>query len=133
MRPRSGADPEWAARPLATTRIVPAALRRTTTASVPSAVVSPASKHRQASQPAKRSTCTNGALPPLLVADEQQHDLGVGVRALGERAQGPEGEHDAALHVDGARADQPVAVAGQRLVVVVRDDRVEVAEQQDPA
>ena len=58
------------------TRIVPAALRRTTTPSSPSAVSSPASKHRHASQPAKRSTCANGAGPPLLVADEQQRGLG---------------------------------------------------------
>ncbi len=49
LRPWSGALPECAARPAAVTRSVPAALRRTTTPSAPSAVRSPASKHRQAS------------------------------------------------------------------------------------
>ena len=53
---------ECAARPRAWTLIVPAALRRTTTPSAPSAVSSPASKQRHASQPAKRSTWPNGAV-----------------------------------------------------------------------
>ena len=48
--------------PRRATRSVPAALRRTTTPSSPSGVRSPASKHRQASQPAKRSTWPNGAV-----------------------------------------------------------------------
>ena len=43
-------------RPVAVTWIVPAALRRTTTPSSAPAS-SPASKHRQASNPAKRETC----------------------------------------------------------------------------
>ena len=62
LRPRSGAEPECAARPRALTMIVPAALRWTTTPSAPSAVSSPASKHRHASQPANRSTWANGAV-----------------------------------------------------------------------
>ena len=62
LRPRSGAEPECAARPCACTSIVPAALRRTTTPSAPSGVSSPASKHRHASQPAKRSVWANGAV-----------------------------------------------------------------------
>ena len=49
LRPASGALPECAARPVAATRSVPAALRRTTTPSPPSWVSCPASKHRQAS------------------------------------------------------------------------------------
>ena len=57
--PASGAEPEWAARPVALTRIVPAPFRFTTTPSSPSASW-PASKHKHASQPAKRSTWTNG-------------------------------------------------------------------------
>ena len=56
LRPRSGAEPECAARPWAVTRIVPAALRRTTTPSSPFEVCSPPSKHRHASQPSKRCT-----------------------------------------------------------------------------
>ena len=91
--------------------IVPAALRRTTTPSAPSGVSSPASKQRHASQPAKRSTCANGGGPPLLVADEQERRLGEVGGPGGERAQGAEREHHAALHVDGARAEQLVAVA----------------------
>jgi formamidopyrimidine-DNA glycosylase len=71
--------------------------------------------------------------PPLLVADQQQRDLGVVLAALGERAHDPEREHDAALHVDRAGADQLVAVALQRAVGLVRDHGVDVAEQQDAA
>jgi hypothetical protein len=70
---------------------------------------------------------------PLLVAHEQQRDLGEVAAPLGERAQHAEREHDAALHVDGARAEQVVAVAVQRLVMRVRDHRVGVAQQQEPA
>ncbi len=62
LRPRSGAEPEWAARPRALTLSVPAALRRTTTPSWPSALRAPPSKHRHASQPAKRSVWRNGAV-----------------------------------------------------------------------
>ena len=43
--------------------------------------------------------------PPLLVAHEQQRDLGVALRARGQRAQDAEREHVAALHVDRAGAD----------------------------
>ena len=59
LRPLSGAEPEWAELPIASTRRVPAALRFTTTASAPSGVRWPASKQRQASQSAKRSECAN--------------------------------------------------------------------------
>ena len=62
LRPRSGAEPECAARPSACTLNVPAALRRTTTPSSPSGVRAPPSKQRQASKPAKRSTWPNGAV-----------------------------------------------------------------------
>ena len=51
---------------------------------------------------------------------------------VGERAQDAEREHVAALHVDRARADQPVALARQRAVRACGDDRVDVAEQQQP-
>ena len=44
--------------------------------------------------------------PPLLVAHEQERDLGVVLRPRGERAQDAEREHDAALHVDRAGADR---------------------------
>ena len=49
LAPLSGAEPECAERPCARTRSVPAALRLTTTASSPSGVSWPASKHRHAS------------------------------------------------------------------------------------
>jgi hypothetical protein len=68
---------------------------------------------------------------PLLVAHQQQRGLGEVLRARGQGAQHAEGEHVAALHVHGARADQAVAVAVQRTVVGVRDDRVDVAEEED--
>ena len=71
--------------------------------------------------------------PPLLVADEQQRDLGERVAAGGERAEHAEREDDAALHVDGAGAEQLLAVARERLVVLVADHRVDVAEQQQAA
>ena len=71
-------------------------------------------------------------LAPLLVADHEQRDLGVVRRAPGEQPHRAEREHDAALHVDAAGADQLLALARERPVVGVRDDGVEVAEQQDP-
>ena len=71
--------------------------------------------------------------PPLLVADQQQGDLGVVLRPRGERPQHAEREHDAALHVDRAGADELVADALERAVRGVRDHGVEVAEQQDAA
>jgi hypothetical protein len=61
LRPRSGAEPECDDRPAAVTRSVAAALRWTITASSPSAVRCPASKQRQASQPANASAWANGA------------------------------------------------------------------------
>jgi hypothetical protein len=67
---------------------------------------------------------------PLLVAHEQQRGLGEVARARGQGAQEPERQHVAALHVDRARAQQLLAVARQRAVLLVGDDRVEVAEQQ---
>ena len=68
--------------------------------------------------------------PPLLVADQQQRGLGVGVAARGQRAEHAEREHDPALHVDGARAEQLLALAAERLVVLVADDGVDVPEQE---
>ena len=72
------------------------------------------------------------ARAPLLVADEQQRDLGEVLRALGERAQDAEREDVAALHVDRARADEVVALGRERAVILVRVDGVDVAEQHDP-
>jgi hypothetical protein len=69
--------------------------------------------------------------PPLLVVDEQQRDLRVELGAGGERAQRAQRDHDAALHVDRAGADELLALAPQRLVLLVRDDGVDVAEQED--
>jgi hypothetical protein len=68
---------------------------------------------------------------PLLVVDEQQRGLGEVLAAVGERAQDAEREDVAPLHVDRPRADEPVALAAQRAVVLVGDHRVEVTEQQD--
>ena len=62
LRPSSGADPECDERPNAFTRSVAAAFRFTITASSPSAVRSPPSKHRHASNASKRSAWTNGAV-----------------------------------------------------------------------
>ena len=61
LRPFSGLAPACEARPRAVTFSVPAALRRTITASPPSGARSPASKHRHASQPANRAAWANGA------------------------------------------------------------------------
>ena len=93
---------------------MPAALRRTTTPSSPSGVRAPPSKHRQASQPAKRSVWPNGAVRHSSSQTSSSADLGVVLRARGERAQDAEREHDAALHVDRAGADELVAVALER-------------------
>jgi hypothetical protein len=73
---------------------------------------------------------------PLLVDDEQQRDLGERLRPPRERAQHAERQHVAALHVDGARPVELVGVGGvalHRPVVVMRDDGVEMSEEQDPA
>src|SRR3954471_23885094 len=67
---------------------------------------------------------------PLLVADEQERGLGEVVAALGERAEDAERQHVAALHVDGPRPDEAVLLAAQRAVLLVRDHRVDVAEEQ---
>ena len=65
--------------------------------------------------------------PPLLVADEQQRELGVALRALGEGAQRAEREDVAALHVT---LPEPTNCrpALQRLVLRVGDDGVLVAD-----
>ena len=55
--------------------------------------------------PRSASTCANGPIAPLLVADEQQRGLGEVRAPLGERAQDAERQHVAALHVDRPRAD----------------------------
>ena len=68
--------------------------------------------------------------PPLLVAHEQQRELGEQLGALGERAQRAEREHVAALHVDGAGADELLTHARERLVLGVGDDGVVVADEQ---
>jgi hypothetical protein len=74
---------------------------------------------------------------PLLVAHEQQRDLRDVVEAVrGDRVEDPEREDVPALHVDGARPAQrarDLGVRMQRLVELVADDRVDVAEEQDPA
>ena len=82
----------------------------------PSGVGWPASKHRHASKPAKRSTWPKGAGPPLLVADEQQRHLAEVAGAGGERPQDPEGEDVPALHVDRPRADAGGPARDERLV-----------------
>ena len=68
---------------------------------------------------------------PPLVGDEQQRELGERIAARGEGVQHADRQHDAALHIDRARPDQAVAVADQRAMRVVADDRVEVAQEQD--
>ena len=106
-------------------------LASTTTPSSPSRRRSPASKHRHASQPAKRSAWANGAVRH---SSSQTSSSAASAKSArrGQRAQRAQRQHDAALHVDGAGAEQPLAVALQRLVVRVGDDGVDVAEQQDP-
>jgi hypothetical protein len=68
---------------------------------------------------------------PLLIVDEQQGHLGVRLGPRGERAQDADRQDHAALHVDRSGADQAVTGALERAVRLVRDDRVEVAEQQE--
>ena len=109
LRPRSGAEPECEARPSARTFSVPAALRRTHDAVV-------ALRRARAALEAEAGVEAREALhvaerrrPPLLVADQQQRDLGVVLRARGQRAHDAEREHDAALHVDRARPDHSLS------------------------
>ena len=73
--------------------------------------------------------------PTLFVWNGERYEfiadlLGAGV--VRTSTQHAERDDVAALHVDGAGAE-PVLLAQQRPVVLVGDDRVEVAEQQDPA
>ena len=128
--PRRGWRRSGRRRPRASTRIAAAALRLTTTASVPSASRSPPSKQRQASKPREARAVDEGRGPELLVVDEQQRDLGEAAGALGERPQHAERERVAALHVDRARAEQAVAVDRRRAMALVGDDGVEVADEQ---
>ena len=132
LRPRSGAEPECAARPCAWTSIVPAALRRTTTPSAPSGVSSPASKHRHASQPAKRAPwakapCATprrrrgGARPPR--SPRAARPARAARRARARRR--PSCRRRPSRGACRRRAE--------RLVVGVADHRVDVAEQQDAA
>ena len=74
-----------------------------------------------------------GRRAPLLIADEQQRRLAELGRPRCQRTQGAEGEHDAALHVDRAGTGEPVARLGHRAVGAMRDDRVDVADEQQPA
>ena len=71
------------------------------------------------------------ARPPLLVVDREQVEPSVCIGHLGEDPHHAERQRHPALHVDGARADQPPLGALERPVLGVRVDRVEVAEQQD--
>ena len=70
---------------------------------------------------------------PLLVGDAQQVDPVEGLRAGGERTRDAGGEHEPALHVVRAGALQQRAVLLERPVALRPDDRVDVAEQQQPA
>ena len=81
---------------------------------------------------AERLGVAQGPGPPLLVDHEQQRELGEVLGPAGELAQDAEGEDDAALHVHRARAVEAVALAAQRLMSLVGDDGVEMAEQQHP-
>ena len=131
LAPASGAEPECALRPCARTCRVPAALRLTTTASSP-VRRQLAALEAQAGVPAREAVGVDErAGAPFLVADEQQRDLLEELRAQRQLAQDAEREDVAALHVDRARADEVLAVALQRAVVVVGVDRVDVAEQHD--
>ena len=118
--------------PSRATSTVPAALRLTTTASLAGARVELAGLEAQARVQA-REALDVGEGPGRHSSSQTSSsaDLGEVAGAGGERAQDAQGEDVAALHVDRARAEQPVALAAQRLVVVVADDGVEVAEQQD--
>ena len=134
LRPRSGAEPECAARPARVHldrpgRLAPhddALARRPASARRPRSTGTRPS--RRSARRARTAPCATprrrrAAAPPRRSR----------ARRAGERAQRAEREHDAALHVDRAGAEQVVAVAPQRLVVRVGDDGVDVAEQQDPA
>ena len=133
LRPRSGAEPECAERPRAWTLTVPAALRRTTTPSPPSAVSSPASKHRHASQPAKRSACTNGPARHSSSQTSSSATSAKSARRPTSARSAPSASTTPPFMSTAPEPTQPLAVAPQRLVVRVRDDRVDVPEQQDPA
>ena len=75
LAPLSGAEPECAARPWASTRSVPAALRRTTTASSPPARQLAALEAQAGVVAGEALRVAEVARAPLLVADEQQRGL----------------------------------------------------------
>ena len=132
LRPCSGAEPECAERPCASTRSVAAALRFTITASSPASVALAAleAQTRVEVREARRVRERRGS--PFLVVHEQHRHLGVQLGPLRELAHQRERQRHPALHVHAARAGEPVAVTGERPVRVVVDDRVEVPQQHEP-
>jgi hypothetical protein len=66
---------------------------------------------------------------PLLVGDQQHRQLREGLGAAGQGARDAERHDVSALHVDGAGAVEAIAVTTQRLMPVVADDGVDVAQQ----
>ena len=112
----------------------PAALRRTTTPSSPSGVALAALEAQAGVEAGEALDVARTA--PSRHSSSQTSSSATSAKSserAAERAHHAEREHDAALHVDRARADQLVVVALERAVVGVRDDGVDVAEQQHPA
>ena len=132
LRPRCGAEPECAGRPCACTRSVPAALRLTITASSPARRALAGLEAEAGVEAGEALGVAEGDRAPLLVVHQQHGGLGVQLGPPGQLAHHAQRQRHAALHVDGARAGQAVAVALERPVRAVRHDGVEVAEQQQP-
>ena len=118
--------------PRAASRSVPAAFRRTTTPSV--AVARPLAGLEAEARVVAGEPLDVGELDgaPLLVGDEQHRQLAEQLGAGGQRRGRPRAQHDAPLHVRGARAVETIAVPAERRVGGVADDRVEVAQQHHP-
>ena len=117
----------------AITSSVPAALRRTTTASVAVGAELAGLEAQAGVEAGEPRPVGEAAGAPLLVDHGQQASSANASGSRGQLAQHPEREHHAALHVDGPRADQPAVLARQRPVVGVGDHGVEMAEQQQLA
>ncbi len=132
MRPWSGALPECAARPVADHLQGPGGLAPDHHALLAAGAALTGLEAQAGVVVREPLRVHERRDPPLLVADQQDRELGERLRVARERAGDAEREDHAALHVGGAGPVEAVAVAAQRLVRIVADHGVDVAEQHHP-
>ena len=85
----------------------------------------------QAGVEAREALCMGkGRGAPLLVVHEQDRGLGEQLGPRCKLAHDPQRQRHPALHVDSARPGEAVALPRERTVGIMRDNRVEVSEQQ---